>query len=62
MHGYLDHHDDPTGFNVNQIKEHQYRALVQLVESYFVAGYGYFTTCVLRDEDKRLMNDKFGGQ
>jgi hypothetical protein len=59
IHGYLDHHDDPTGFVVNQLNERQYRALVRLIESYFVAGYGYFTTCVLRDEDKRLMSAKF---
>jgi hypothetical protein len=58
--GFLDHHNDPTGFSVDQINERQYRALVQLVESYFVAGYDYYTPNVLRDVDKRLMNNKFG--
>jgi hypothetical protein len=60
MHGYLDHHDDPAGFSVDQISERQYNALVQLVESYFVSGYDYFTPIALRYKDQLRMYDKFG--
>jgi hypothetical protein len=61
-HGYLDHHDNPTGFTVDQINERQYKALVQLVESYFAAGYDYFTPTALRGKEQRLMNNNFGRQ
>jgi hypothetical protein len=58
-HGILDHHDDPTSFSVDRINEPQYKALVQLVESYFGSGYDYFTPIALRYKDQLRMYDKF---
>jgi hypothetical protein len=58
-HGYLDHHDDPTGFTVDQISEEQYGAFVRLVESYFVSGYEYFTPLALKDEDLKWFDSRF---
>ena len=60
MHGYVDHHDDPSRFTVDELSEEQYYALVQLVESYFAFGYEYFTPMALRSEDQQLLYDRFG--
>ena len=59
MHGYLDHHDDPTGFTVDQLSEEQYTALLQFVDSYFASGYEYFTPVALRDEDRRRLEMRY---
>ena len=59
MHGYLDHHHDPSGFTVDQLSDEQYGVLLQLVESYFVSGYEYFTPVALRDEDLQVFDMRF---
>ena len=59
MHGHLDHHLDPTGFTVEQLTEQQYTALLQLVESYFVSGYEYFTPLALRIEDWERLETRY---
>ena len=59
MHGYLDHHDDPAGFTVDQLSDEQYAALLQFVESYFAGGYEYFTPVVLRDEDRHRLEMRY---
>ena len=59
MHGYLDHHDDPTRFTVDQLSEEQYSAFVQFVDSYFASGYEYFTPAALRDEDRRRLEMRY---
>jgi hypothetical protein len=48
MHGYLDHHDDPARFTVDQLSDGEYRALVRLTEAYFAAGYPFFSPLALR--------------
>src|SRR6266498_178096 len=58
-HGYLDHHLDQTGFKVDQLSDEQYAALLQLVESYFLNGYEYFTPGALRSEDQRWLESRF---
>jgi len=62
MHGRLEHHDDPTAFAIDQLSESQYAALTLLVESYFVAGYEFFTPEALRIEDQRALRARFGPQ
>jgi hypothetical protein len=59
MHGYFDHHDDPTACTVDQLSDEQYSALLQLVESYFVTGYEYFTPMALRSEDLQMFEMRF---
>ena len=59
MHGYLDHHEDPYGFRIDQLSAQQYGALLQLIESYFVSGYEYFEPVALRSEDKKGLNEQF---
>lgn len=53
------HHDDPTGFTMDQLSDGQYAALLQLVESYFVSGYEYFTPVVLRGEDRERLEMRY---
>ncbi len=52
MHGCLDHHDDATGFTVDQLSNIQNAALVQFVDSYFDSRHEYFTPMALRNEDR----------
>ena len=59
MHGYLDHHDEPSRFTVDQLSDAQYAALVQAVDSYFVNGYEYFTPKALREEDQQVFEMRF---
>ena len=39
MHGYLDHHDDPHAFTVDQLAHVEFAAFRELVYAYFAAGY-----------------------
>ncbi|HKO96514.1 MAG TPA: hypothetical protein VJU86_05970 [Pyrinomonadaceae bacterium] len=59
MHGYLDHHDHPTRFIVDELSDEQYSALLQFVDSYFASGYEYFTPLALRDEDRRRLEMRY---
>lgn len=59
MHGLLDHHDNPTAFNVDQLSDEQYAALLQFVYSYFARGYEYFTPMALRDGDRQTFETRY---
>src|SRR5688572_29439816 len=59
MHGYLDHHHDPTDFTVDQLSDEQYDALLQFVDSYFAGGYEYFTPIALRVEDQQRLEMRY---
>jgi hypothetical protein len=39
MHGYLDHHDDPSGFSVHQMWDEQHALLVEFTNR-FMAEFG----------------------
>jgi hypothetical protein len=39
MHGYIDHHDDPTHFTIKELTPDQLELLRQLVDKYFEAGF-----------------------
>ncbi|HEV8357376.1 MAG TPA: hypothetical protein VGQ17_11485 [Gemmatimonadales bacterium] len=58
MHGTFDHHEDPSHFAIKKLTEAQYGAFVTLVDSYFAAGYEYFTPMALRPADQ----DQFAGR
>ena len=60
MHGWLDHHKDPTGFSVTEISPKRYPQLVELVRLYFAAGYPYFTVMALEFEDQARLQATFG--
>jgi hypothetical protein len=60
LHGRFHHHDDPSHFEIGTLPDSQYTAFVDLVESYFVAGYEYFTPTGLRPEDQRRLSTRFG--
>ena len=62
MRRYLDDQEGAQGFSVDQLSEQQYGALLQVVESYFEWGYEYFEPEGLRREDRRALNDRFGGE
>ena len=60
-HGYLDHHSDQTNFRVELLNSTQYDALVTLTESYFAAGYEWFTPVALKEADQDSLAKRFGG-
>ena len=57
--GYLDHHLDPGNFRVDALNSTQYDALVTLAESYFAAGYEWFTPVALRAADQDRLAKRF---
>lgn len=61
MHGRFDHHEDPSHFEIGRLTEDQYATLVDVVESYFLAGYEYFTPMALKIEDRNRLASRFGG-
>ena len=60
LHGRFDHHEDPSAFEVGILTVDQYTVFVDLVESYFLAGYEYFTPIALRIEDQGRLGNRFG--
>ncbi|MGH7586902.1 MAG: hypothetical protein ACREMH_11695 [Gemmatimonadales bacterium] len=60
MHGRFRHHADPSGFTIDSLTDDQYTALVELVESYFLAGYEYFTPTALKVGDQSRLAGRFG--
>lgn len=60
MHGRFEHHADPSSFAIGRLTDQQYRVLVDLVESYFLAGYEYFTPNALKVEDRSRLASRFG--
>ena len=60
MHGRFDHHVDPAHFEVRELSPDQYAVLVDLTESYFAAGYEYFTPSALKEEDQDRLRSRFG--
>ena len=59
MHGHFDHHSDPTSFTTDSLADPQYRALVELVENYFAAGFGWYTPMALRPADLQRLQARF---
>ena len=68
MHGYIDHHEDPTRFGVNSLSAEQKSVLTEVVAAYLLAGFsdpgfGGFMTPIIEDarrrvaEFKRIAND-----
>jgi hypothetical protein len=60
-HGCLDHHLDPSSCHVELLNSTQYDALVMLTESYFAAGYEWFTPGALRTADQDNLARRFAG-
>ena len=60
-HGVVDHHVDPSEFRVDSLTPAQYDALVTLTESYFAAGYEWFTPSALRPTDQDALRHRFAG-
>jgi hypothetical protein len=55
--GYLD--GDPSEFRIDSLNSNQYNALVTLTESYFAAGYEWFTPLALRPPDQDTLRKRF---
>jgi hypothetical protein len=60
MHGHFEYHHDPEHFEIGILTDAQYAVFVDLVESYFVGGYEYFTPTALRIEDQARLDSRFG--
>ena len=60
-HGCLDHHLDPGSSRIDALNSTQYEALVTLTESYFAAGYEWFTPAALRAADQDNLARRFAG-
>jgi len=58
--GSAHHHIDPGEFCVDSLSPSQYSALVTLTESYFAAGYEWFTPLALRPTDQDTLRMRFG--
>ena len=59
-HGRFEHHEDPAHFEMSRLTDGQYTVLVDLVESYFLAGYEYFTPGALKADDQGRLGSRFG--
>jgi mannose-1-phosphate guanylyltransferase len=59
MHGYLDHHDEPTNFSVDELDKRRHKPLKELAIRYFEAGYSYFTPMALLLDDQQEMSERF---
>ena len=57
--GYVDNHIDGGEFRVDSLNASQYQALVILTESYFAAGYEWFTPLALRPTDQETLRMRF---
>ena len=57
--GYADHDIDAGQFRVDSLDDSQYNALVTLTESYFAAGYEWFTPLALRPADQDVLRMRF---
>jgi hypothetical protein len=42
------------------MSEAQYERLTQIVDSYFAAGYAYFTPVALRREERQVFDARYG--
>ena len=60
MHGCLAHHPDDPDFQIESMSTDQYAMLVLLVESYFAAGYEWFTPAALRPTEQQRLGSRFG--
>ena len=59
-YGHFAHHEDPSHFSIGSLSADQYTVFVDLVESYFLAGYEYFAPTALRLEDQDRLTSRFG--
>jgi hypothetical protein len=57
--GIVDPHVDTGEFRVDSLNPSQYDALVTLTESYFAAGYEWFTPLALRPTDQETLRMRF---
>jgi hypothetical protein len=60
MHGRFDRHVDPAHFQIRELSPDQYAVLVDLTDSYFAAGYEYFTPSALKEGDQDRLRSRFG--
>ena len=51
---------DRARFTVDGMSEAQYAGLTQIVDSYFAAGYAYFTPVALRSEERQVLDARYG--
>jgi hypothetical protein len=58
-HGYLDRHEDPDDFTVEELDDDRYAILRDLVLAYFRAGFAFFVPIALRPEDYTDMAQEF---
>lgn len=59
MHGRSAHDGPPPPFSLDNLSADQYAVLVDVVESYFLAGYEYFVPTGLKVEDQERFSSRF---
>jgi hypothetical protein len=59
-HGQFKYQPDPSHFAIGSLSDEQYAVFVDLAESYFLAGYEFFTSGALRPEDQNRFASRFG--
>ena len=59
VHGRFTPHAEPSAFVIDGLTDEQYNVFVDLVESYFMAGYEYFVPTALKLEDQHRLASRF---
>ena len=62
IHGYLDHHNDPTKFSVDKLNSAKLEKLRELVDRYFEAGYLDPGLMALGHEERLRLAKKYPDQ
>ena len=62
MHGYLDHHDDPAKFTVDNLDLAKREKFIALVDRYFEAGYFDPGLMAVNHEERLRLAKKFPDQ
>jgi hypothetical protein len=62
MHGYLDHHYDPTRFIVSELDARRFEKFKMLVDRYFGAGYSDPGLMVVGHEERLRLAKKYPAQ
>ena len=62
IHGYLDHHDDETGFHIKQLSATQRKQFIELLNDFFADGYYNPGLMVQSDEEREGLAKRYPTQ
>jgi hypothetical protein len=62
MHGYLDHHADPTKFSISELNAVQVEKFKAFIDRYFAAGYFDPGLMAVSNEERKALAKKYPKQ